>query len=126
MLRPGDADDGHFAELVRDEQELRGWIANGGVLRLLDDPAARFFIDRQRIQMPAYDGFLKEEQIDRIVEFGDKVRAKSLLARGQSGDPASPHFDDQAERYAKGQFKDVGYYREDVEKRAERIYHPGE
>ncbi len=61
-----------------------------------------------------------------VVEFGDKVLAKSLLAGGQSGDPASPHFDDQAERYAAGQFKDVAYYREDVEKRAERTYHPGE
>jgi acyl-homoserine lactone acylase PvdQ len=61
-----------------------------------------------------------------VVEFGDKVRAKSLLAGGQSGDPASPHFDDQAEIYAKGQFKDVAYYREDVEKRATRTYHPGE
>jgi acyl-homoserine lactone acylase PvdQ len=61
-----------------------------------------------------------------VVEFGDKVRAKSLLAGGQSGDPSSPHFDDQAEIYAKGQFKDVAYYREDVEKRAKRTYHPGE
>ena len=61
-----------------------------------------------------------------VVEFGDKVRAKTLLAGGQSGDPASPHFDDQAERYVDRQFKDVAYYREDVERRAERTYHPGE
>ena len=61
-----------------------------------------------------------------VVEFGDKVRAKSLLAGGQSGDPASPHFDDQALRYANRQFKDVAYYREDVEKRAVRKYHPGQ
>ena len=61
-----------------------------------------------------------------VVEFGDKVKAKSLLAGGQSGDPDSPHFDDQALRYANRQFKDVAYYREDVEKRAVRTYHPGE
>ncbi|MDH5346067.1 MAG: penicillin acylase family protein, partial [Gammaproteobacteria bacterium] len=60
-----------------------------------------------------------------VVEFGDKVRAKSLLAGGQSGNPASPHFDDQAERYADAAFKDVAFYREDVEARAERTYHPG-
>ena len=42
-----------------------------------------------------------------VVEFGDKVRAKSMLAGGQSGDPESPHFDDQAQRYADRQFKDV-------------------
>ena len=61
-----------------------------------------------------------------VVEFGDRVRAKSLLAGGQSGDPASPHFDDQALRYVERQFKDVAFYREDVEARAARRYHPGQ
>jgi acyl-homoserine lactone acylase PvdQ len=61
-----------------------------------------------------------------VVEFGDKVRAKTLLAGGQSGDPASPHFTDQAQRYVDREFKDVAYYREDVEKRARRRYRPGE
>jgi len=61
-----------------------------------------------------------------VVEFGDKVKARSLLAGGQSGHPASPHFDDQAQRYVDREFKDVAYYREDVEQRATRTYHPGE
>jgi acyl-homoserine lactone acylase PvdQ len=61
-----------------------------------------------------------------VVEFGEQVRAKSLLAGGQSGDPTSPHFDDQAERYANVEFKDVPYYREDVDARSTRSYHPGE
>jgi len=61
-----------------------------------------------------------------VVEFGDKVKAKSMLAGGQSGDPESPHFADQAQRYADRQFKDVAFYREDVEARAERTYHPGQ
>jgi acyl-homoserine lactone acylase PvdQ len=60
-----------------------------------------------------------------VVEFGDKVHAKTLLAGGQSGDPDSPHFDDQAQRYVDRQFKEVAYYREDVERRAARTYHPG-
>ncbi|ULQ54887.1 penicillin acylase family protein [Flavihumibacter rivuli] len=60
------------------------------------------------------------------VEFGEKVKAKSLLAGGVSGDPASPHFKDQLEMYSKGQFKDVLFYKEDVLKHAERTYHPGE
>ncbi len=59
------------------------------------------------------------------VEFGDKVRAKALLAGGQSGDPASPHFNDQVEAYSKGQFRDVLFYKEDVLRNAERTYHPG-
>jgi len=61
-----------------------------------------------------------------VVEFGDKVKAKSMLAGGQSSNPASPHFADQSQRYADKQFKDVAFYREDVEKRAEATYHPGE
>ena len=61
-----------------------------------------------------------------VVEFGDKVKAKSMLAGGQSGDPSSRHFDDQAQRYADREFKDVAYYREDVDARAMHTYHPGE
>jgi acyl-homoserine lactone acylase PvdQ len=61
-----------------------------------------------------------------VVEFGDKVKAKSMLAGGQSGDPNSPHFNDQAQPYVDGEFKDVAYYREDVEKRAESKYRPGD
>ncbi len=61
-----------------------------------------------------------------VVEFGDRVKAKSLLAGGQSSNPDSPHFDDQAQRYADVEFKDVPYYREDVEARAESKYHPGD
>lgn len=61
-----------------------------------------------------------------VVEFGDTVKAKSLLAGGQSGDPDSPHFFDQAERYVNVNFKDVAYYRDDVEARAEERYKPGE
>ncbi|MBK6725672.1 MAG: penicillin acylase family protein [Xanthomonadales bacterium] len=60
------------------------------------------------------------------VEFGPRLRARTLLAGGQSGDPASPHFADQAEHYATRQFKDAAFYREDVERRAVRRYHPGE
>lgn len=61
-----------------------------------------------------------------VVEFGEKLKAKSLLAGGQSGDPRSPHFYDQAQPYADARFKEVAFYREDVEKRAENMYHPGE
>ena len=49
-----------------------------------------------------------------VVEFGKKLKARSLLTGGQSGDPTSNHFFDQGEMYSKGQFKDVLFYREDV------------
>ena len=60
------------------------------------------------------------------VEFGKKVRAKSVLTGGESGDPSSKHFSDQALMYTKGQFKDVLFYKEDVLKHVEKKYHPGE
>lgn len=59
------------------------------------------------------------------VEFGSKIKAKSLLAGGNSGDPTSKHFADQAEMYQKGEFKEVLFYKEDVIKNAEKTYHPG-
>ena len=60
------------------------------------------------------------------VEFGKKIKAKSLLAGGESGDPKSIHFFDQSVMYSKGQFKDVLFYKEDVLKHVEKTYHPGE
>jgi acyl-homoserine lactone acylase PvdQ len=60
------------------------------------------------------------------VEFGKKIKAKSLLAGGESGDPTSKHFKDQAEMYTKGQFKDVLFYKEDVLLNKESEYHPGD
>lgn len=60
------------------------------------------------------------------VEFGKKVKAKSLLTGGVSGDPSSKHFTDQALMYTRGEFKDVWFYKEDVMKHIERTYHPGE
>jgi len=60
------------------------------------------------------------------VEFGPRVRAKSILAGGESGDPRSPHFADQAAMYSRGEFKDVLYSKDDIEKHLERKYHPGE
>lgn len=61
-----------------------------------------------------------------VVEFGEKVSAKSLLAGGQSGDPSSPHFDDQVSLYASGEFKEVHFYKEDVVAHAKVQYKPGE
>jgi acyl-homoserine-lactone acylase len=60
------------------------------------------------------------------VEFGPKIKAKSLLAGGENNNSNSKHFNDQLTRYTKGQFKDVLFYKEDVLKNAERTYHPGE
>ena len=57
---------------------------------------------------------------------GKKIKAKSIVTGGQSFDPSSKHFTDQAEMYIDGNFKDVLFYKEDVMKHVERKYHPGE
>lgn len=59
------------------------------------------------------------------VEFGKRVKAKSVLAGGVSGDINSPHFKDQLIMYTKGQFKEVLFYKDDVIKFTKRQYQPG-
>lgn len=60
-----------------------------------------------------------------VVEFGDRVKAKSSLAGGVSGDPSSPYFMNQALDYTLGKFKDVPFYREDLMEAYTRMYNPG-
>ncbi|HTS28540.1 MAG TPA: acylase [Bryobacteraceae bacterium] len=60
-----------------------------------------------------------------VVEFGDKVHAKAVTAGGESGDPASPHFNDQAMRYSTGDLREVYYYRSQLQGHTQREYHPG-
>jgi acyl-homoserine-lactone acylase len=61
-----------------------------------------------------------------VVEFGDRVHARAVTAGGESGDPASKHFDDQAERYASGNFREVYFYPDQLAGHTERKYHPGQ
>jgi acyl-homoserine-lactone acylase len=61
-----------------------------------------------------------------VVEFGDKVHAKAVTAGGESGNPSSPHFNDQAKRYSTGDLRDVYFYPSDLKGHIERQYHPGD
>jgi acyl-homoserine-lactone acylase len=86
--------------------------------------------------LPAYKSIYQKNNIKRYgtngnsfvcaVEFGERIKAKSLLAGGENGNPTSKHFTDQLEMYRTGQFKEVLFYKEDVLKNIEREYHPGE
>ena len=61
-----------------------------------------------------------------VVEFGPRVRARAIREGGQSGDPKSPHFNDQTLRYAAGALRDVYFYPDQLAKHTERTYRPGE
>ena len=58
-----------FPELVKDEGELREWIRDGSPRRLRENPAAAFFMRRQLVRMPAFDGRVTEEEIQRITAY---------------------------------------------------------
>ncbi len=60
-----------------------------------------------------------------VVEFGSTVRARAVTAGGESGSPASPHFDDEAQRYSTGNLREVYFYRSQLNGHTERTYHPG-
>lgn len=61
-----------------------------------------------------------------VVEFGDTMHAMSVIPFGQSMDPNSPHFLDQAPLYAAGEFKPMWVSREELEGHIQKTYHPGE
>ena len=59
------------------------------------------------------------------VEFGTRIKAKTIETGGESFDPASKNYTDQAGMYIEGKFKDVLFYKADVLKHAQKTYHPG-
>jgi acyl-homoserine-lactone acylase len=62
-----------------------------------------------------------------VVEFGrDSVRAIAVTPGGESGDPASPHYNDQAVRYAEGRLRPVYFYPGQLERHTEKVYRPGQ
>jgi acyl-homoserine-lactone acylase len=148
-LTAGDRLDALARAVARLERDFGTWRTPWGEVnrfqRLANDPAPRFDDAAPSLPVPftsAVWGSLAS--IDQrgprttrrrygtygnsfvaVVEFGPRVRARTVLAGGVSGDPASPHFADQAALYAGGRFKEVPYYREDVERQKARAYRPG-
>ena len=60
-----------------------------------------------------------------VVEFGDSVRARAVTAGGESGHTDSPHFNDQAQRYADGDLRPVYFYPAQLAGHTDREYRPG-
>jgi len=60
-----------------------------------------------------------------VVEFGDSLRARAVTAGGLNSIPGSKHFNDQAERYARGDLREVYFYPSQLAGHTERSYRPG-
>ncbi|MCC6319358.1 MAG: penicillin acylase family protein [Gemmatimonadaceae bacterium] len=60
-----------------------------------------------------------------VVQFGDSVKARAVSAGGESGAVTSKHFNDQAQRYADGDLREVYFYPSQLKGHTEREYRPG-
>jgi acyl-homoserine-lactone acylase len=60
-----------------------------------------------------------------VIDFGPRVRARAITAGGESGHPDSPHFNDEAERYTTGNFREVYFWPDQLKGHTERAYRPG-
>ena len=61
-----------------------------------------------------------------VVDFGPQVAARAISAGGENGDPTSPHFNDQAERYRTHDFRRVPLTADALASETTRRYRPGE
>jgi penicillin amidase len=59
-----------------------------------------------------------------VVEFGKRPTARSLLVNGQSADPQSKHYFDQAELYSSQKFKPSWFTSSEIKRHVERVYSP--
>jgi acyl-homoserine-lactone acylase len=142
--------DGLSAALAKLQQDFGRWRIAWGEInrfqRLTDDIVQPFddarpslpvgFAPSQWGALASFDS-LKPRKTKKIygstgnsfvaaVDFGRTIHAKALMSGGESGDPASPHFSDQALMFSQGEFRDVLFYPEDVRAHAERSYQPGQ
>jgi acyl-homoserine-lactone acylase len=130
-------------------QDFGSWQTPWGQInrfqRITDDIAPKFDDSAQSIPVPftssrwgslasfaarAYPGTKKwygasGNSFVAVVEFGDSVRARAITAGGESGNPSSPHFNDEAQRYSTGNLRDVYFYPSQLKGHIGRVYHPG-
>ena len=83
------------------------------------------FRSRQRKNTKKRYGYYGQSYVC-VVEFGDEVKSKSIIPFGQSSDPESSHFFDQAKLFAKKEFKPSWYYLTEIKNNLEKVYNPGE
>lgn len=133
-------------ELTHDFGHIPAWGEVNRFQRLNDDIEATFTDKGASIPVPftssqwgslasfgarTYPGTIKRygtngNSFVAVVEFGPKVRAVAVTAGGESGHPGSPHFDDEALRYASGDLRKVYFWPEDLMGHVEKTYRPGQ
>ncbi|MBW8241335.1 penicillin acylase family protein [Muricauda oceani] len=57
----------------------------------------------------------------RIIDFSDVENSISILPTGQSGNPLSKHYDDQAQMYVNGEFRKMMMNKQEIEETAESV-----
>ena len=62
-------DGADFPDLARDDGEIREWILDGSAKRLRENPLARWFLQRQVVQMPAYRNKASESDVESILAY---------------------------------------------------------
>ncbi len=132
-------------DLIHDFGQIPPWGEVNRFQRLNDDITATFTDQGPSIPVPftssqwgslasfgahAYPGTKKRygtsgNSFVAVVEFGPKVRAVAVTAGGESGHPGTTHFDNEAERYASGNLRQVYFWPEDLTGHVEKTYHPG-
>jgi hypothetical protein len=69
-----------YDELVRDDGELRAWIADGRIDRIAEHPIGGRFFRGQAVKMPAYGRFVSAEDVDALAAFVRWIRAGTWRA----------------------------------------------
>ena len=70
-----------YDELVRSDDELRQWLADGHIPRITEHPIGGWFFRRQAAKMPAYGRFLAPEDIAALGAYVKWIRAGSWRAK---------------------------------------------
>jgi mono/diheme cytochrome c family protein len=70
-----------YDELVRSDEELRQWIADGSIPRITEHPIGGWFFRRQTAKMPAYGKFLSPEDVAALAAYVRWIRAGSWSSR---------------------------------------------
>jgi mono/diheme cytochrome c family protein len=84
-IPPWDGPD--FAELVRDDEELRQWVRNGVSDRFLANPIARKILETQTIPMPAYRDRVSDDELNALTAYIAWVRRHPRSGKVDAGTP---------------------------------------